>query len=502
MHPVNRARRVTLQRLATLGITGTLGLLRSGQLYGTPAASANPIPGVQGGVIGRDDPSYELWRQSMVWHRSKPARRPDYIVQPRTEDDVMAAIRYAARNKLKVAMRSGGHNPTGPSLRDGGLCIDCSALTKVEIDGAANIAVVQTGTHAYDLMTQLLARGLCFPTPHCPSVGMGGFLLGGGLGWNNGYRSGVATLNIEAVDVVTADGQRILATRDNHPDLRWAARGGGPGIPFAILRFHLKTYPAPKAIRVSTYILPLDRHATMTGTIERMADAIDPRVEILALLLHNPEAPPAAPPQESKVCYLAVFAYGDSDAESRQMLQPFAQSEIAKSALASAEFQDYTFERLFPDFFGTQHPGGYLGRYAAESIFTDEPGKALAAMAPHFREAPSPICHVIASYNQNLKDHPDAMFSAIARHYVGCFAIWDDEADDERNFSWLDETIPLIDPFGKGHYVNEVEARRHPDRIRQCYTPEKWEHMQAVRRKYDPNGVFHTYLGHGQGESE
>ena len=250
----------------------------------------------------------------------------------------------------------------------------------------------------------------------------------------------------------------------------------------------------PKAIRVSSYILPLDKLSTMTSTLDKLSPGKDPRLEILALLMHNPEAPPDAPPEQSKICFLTAFAFGYTAEESRAMLAPLAQSPIASESIVKEEDQPYTLMELFPKFFSTSTPGGYMGRYAAESAITDEPGKILHDMADHFRTARSPICHVIASYGLNLKPHADACYSSIARHYVGCFAIWDDEKDDDHYYRWLEKATTHMDPWAKGHYVNEVDGQRHPERIQLCYSPDSWRRLQVLRQKYDPQGVFHSYL--------
>jgi FAD/FMN-containing dehydrogenase len=493
----NPSRRIVLRQLASASVIGALDLLRSRPLFAAePAApTAGPIPGLQGTVIRRQDQYYEAWRQSLVWHRSKPARYPDMIVQARTEGDAIAAVRYAAENKLKVAVRSGGHNPLGPSVRDGGMCLDLSALTDILVDTSRQVASIQTGVRSLQLIRTLGTHGLCFPTPHCVTVGMGGFLMGGGLGWNHPYRGGVATFNIDAAEVITADGNRVIATAERNSDLLWAVRGGGPGFFGAVTRFHLRLYPAPKAILASSYILPLERLETMTSVLDRITAKTDPRLEILALLMHNPEAPPDAPPERSKICFLTAFAFGDSVDDCRSMLAPIAQSAIAQQSVTKDENQQFTFDRLYPAYFGGDKPGGYMGRYACDSAITDEPGKILHALADHFRRTPSPISHVIASYGLNLKARDDACFSSIAKHYVGCFAIWDEDKDDARNFKWLDQSISLMDPFARGHYVNEVEVRLRPGRIRYCYSDAAWKRLQELRKKYDPNGVFHTYLG-------
>ncbi len=486
------SRRQALQQLASLGALGALGLLRSGQ---APAAAAGAIPGFGGTVTRREDAGYEGLRQSLVWHRSKPARYPDLIAQVRSEDEIAAVLRHAAANRLKVAVRSGGHNPTGPSLRDGGICLDLSALAGIEVDRARQLARVQPGVRAIQLVARLAQDDLTFPTAHCASVGMGGFLLGGGIGWNHGYRGGMATFNIEAADLVLADGRRVTASAEANPDLLWAVRGGGPGLFAAVTRFHLKAYPLPKAIRVSSYILPFAKLATMTTTLDALAPTADPKLELLALLMHDPAAPPGTPPEQAKICFLTAFAFGDSDAQAHAMLAPLAQSALAREATVKEENQVFTLFELFPKFFSTSTPGGYMGRYAAESAITDEPSRILHALADHFRHAHSPICHVIASYNMNLRAHADACFPSTARNYVGCFAIWDDAHADEDNFRWLERATTFMDPWAKGHYINEVEPRRNPERIRQCFPPATWERLQALRRQYDPQGVFHSWLG-------
>lgn len=124
------------------------------------------------------------------------------------------------------------------------------------------------------------------------------------------------------------------------------------------------------------------------------------------------------------------------------------------------------------------------------------PCKTLLALADHFRYATSPHNHVLAAYGTNMKAREDACFSSIGSTFVGCYSIWDNEQEDELHFRWLDQTLPLIDPFAKGHYVNEVEARRHPERICLCYSDVNWKRLQDLRRKYDPEEAFHNYLGH------
>ena len=93
----------------------------------------------------------------------------------------------------------------------------------------------------------------------------------------------------------------------------------------------------------------------------------------------------------------------------------------------------------------------------------------------------------------NTKEKVDSCFSWAVDCYLGCYAIWDKEENDAANYEWLKNSLPLMDPFAVGHYVNEVEPR-HRNAYRKCFSGENWQRLNKLREKYDPDGVFHTYL--------
>ena len=343
MNDKTLSRRLVLKQLASMSVLGALGPLRS-----LPLAAAEDdgllvksIPGIQGKIIRRQDKNYEIWRQSMVWHQSKPNRYPDMIVQAQSDQDVIAAVKYAAQNKLRVAIRSGGHNSNGPSLRDGGALIDVSAMSDIQIDESTQVASIQPGVRSLQLVTEAREKGLSFPVPHCPSVGLSGFVMGGGIGWNYPQRGGMATFSIVGAEIVTADGRLVMATAEQNPDLFWAVRGVGPGFFGVVTRLHLKLYPVPKSIMASSYIFPLADLETVTTTIDKIRknNNVD-RVELITLLMHHPEVPADAPPEESKICFVTAFAFEDSEDGAKAVLEPFAQSALATKSMVKIEHQN------------------------------------------------------------------------------------------------------------------------------------------------------------------
>ena len=152
---------------------------------------------VDGEVVSDGQAGFESRLREMTWNRLAPASRPAAIVRVTDESDVIACVRFARNNGLRLTTRGGGHNWYGTPLRAGVLLLDLSALDGVAIDVAARTAIVQPVVESRDFARRLAAHGLAFPVGHCPGVKLSGYLLSGGLGWNPGTwsagRSAVTT---------------------------------------------------------------------------------------------------------------------------------------------------------------------------------------------------------------------------------------------------------------------------------------------------------------------
>lgn len=434
----------------------------------------------------------------MVWHLSKPERYPDVIVKPRSVDEIVSAIKHAAKYSLKVAIRSGGHNSTGSSLRNEGMLLDLSGMSELEIDENKQIASVQPGVRSDQLVRAAREKGLCFPVPHCTSVGISGFVMGGGIGWNYAQNGGMATFSIVGAEVITADGQRVMATEEDHSDLLWAVRGAGPGFFGVVTRLILKLYPVPRSIMASSYIFPLRELKTVTSILDEVKknNEINDRVELLAVLMHHPEMPADAPPEKSKICFVTAFAFEQSDSDGKAVLEPFSKSELSTKSLVKDEYQSFTFEGLYDKYFSLEDPAGRMARYGADNILTNRGNEALVLIAEHLKKTTSTDTHILAAWGLNLKPRNDASFSGVGDCFIGCYSIWDGENNDVENLDWLKQSQPIIDQFADGHYVNEINGEGNPGRYRECYTKTKWKRLQELREKYDPEGIFHSFLGH------
>jgi FAD/FMN-containing dehydrogenase len=154
------------------------------------------------------------------------ALRPAGVAYCASPGDVAACLNFVSRFRLPVRVRSGGHSYAGWSSVTGGLVVDVSAIHSVSTNN--DTIRVGSGTDLINFYSELAARGLAVPGGSCPTVGIAGLALGGGVGVLS-RRYGLTCDNMTAVQIVTADGSVLDCDRTRNGDLYWASRGGGGG---------------------------------------------------------------------------------------------------------------------------------------------------------------------------------------------------------------------------------------------------------------------------------
>ena len=185
--------------------------------------TALQVPGFRGVLVAPDQPGYGDARA--VWNGTVD-RRPRLIARCNGTADVAAAVRFARDRDLEIAVRGGGHNVAGTAVCEGGIVIDLSAMRAVWVDLAGSTAVVQGGALWGDVDHETQLHGLATTGGIIGHTGVGGLSLGGGIGWLM-RKHGLAVDNLLEAEMVTATGDIVRASADDHPDLYWALRGGG-----------------------------------------------------------------------------------------------------------------------------------------------------------------------------------------------------------------------------------------------------------------------------------
>ncbi|QQQ80409.1 FAD-binding oxidoreductase [Saccharothrix sp. 6-C] len=189
--------------------------------------------------------------------------RPAAIARCVRVEDVQRCLEEARRGGVRVAARGGGHSYAAYSTPHDGLVVDLGPMNGVEVrpDGTA---VIGAGARLGDVYAALAAAGRCLPLGNCPSVGIAGLTLGGGLGWvDRAY--GLTCDWLRAARVVTVDSRRVTASADREPDLFWALRGGGGGNFGVVTSFEFATAPAPEVLTVFRLRFPAGSAADVLG---------------------------------------------------------------------------------------------------------------------------------------------------------------------------------------------------------------------------------------------
>ena len=240
--------------------------------------------------------------------------RPQAIAYCESTEDVERAVSWAARHDIRIAARCGGHSYGGYSTTRG-VIVDVTRMKRVNVgDG---VATVGAGTLLIDLYSKLWRRRVTVPGGSCPTVGISGLALGGGVGLS-GRKFGTTADNIRELTIVTADGEALTCSASQNEDLYWACRGGGGGNFGIVTSFVFDTHPVDE---VTTYFVefPWSRAAQVVRAWLRLpANAPDGLFALCNL------SSTGNPSQQPSVSSAGQF-YG-SEAQLRSLLAPLLEA--------------------------------------------------------------------------------------------------------------------------------------------------------------------------------
>ena len=430
-----------------------------------------------GRVTAPGDPGYDQARKVFY---GKWDRRPAAIVRPADAAEVAQVVGLARDTGLELAVRSGGHSLAGHSVADGGIVLDLSQLTALEVDRERRSAWAQTGLTAGAYTKAVGADGLVTGFGDTGSVGIGGLTLGGGVGYLV-RRHGLTIDNLLAAEVVTADGRVLQVDHERHPDLFWAIRGGGGNFGVATrLRFRLQELPG---IVGGMLLLPAD-----AGVIEGFVAAAGAAPEELSAIANIMVAPPMPflPPEaHGKLVIMAMLAYaGDAEAGERalapfralaeplaDMVQPMPYAGLFEPQ-DDIEVVEESARSMFLDGFD---------RAAAETVVRHLQASTAAMAVAQLRVLGGAMARVPA--DATAFAHRDRPIMA------GVGAVYEHAADRPAHDAWADGFAAAL-RGGPGVYVNFL-SDEGPERVREAYPGPTWDRLVEVKRRYDPHNLFH-----------
>jgi FAD/FMN-containing dehydrogenase len=423
-------------------------------------------------TFARGEAGYEEARRGSSFNARLPDRFPEVIVQAEDVYDVVAAVKRAKRDGMRVTVKSGGHSWAANHLRDGGVLIDLSWLDEVRVDGKR--AAVGPGKSGHELAIELGKKGLFFPAGHCPGVCLGGYLLQGGFGWHS-RTLGPACASLEAIDVVTADGDLVRASAEENADLYWSARGAGPGFFGIVTRFHLRLYPRPKVVGMALQTYPLDRLDDVFRWAHAVGHDVPASIELQLMITH-----------EGIMVYAPILAdslrqaWRDLRFMREHALRPSRNIPFAPTGL-----------RLMYRGVKQHYPDDH--RYAVDNMWTHAPIESLLPGLHRIAETMPPApSHVLWLNWVPPRERPDMAFSMEDDHYLALYAVWKDAADDARYAAWPALRMREMEPLASGCQLADENLGQRPSRFASDRNLARLDELRAAR---DPEGRFFPWMG-------
>jgi FAD/FMN-containing dehydrogenase len=431
-------------------------------------ASTVHRPHFDGQVLTPGTRGYDSARS--VWN-GMIDHRPELIVQCASVGDVVTAVRTARERDLEIGVRCGGHNIAGLAVPDGGLMIDLTTMGRVTVDPVTRRARVQGGAMLGALDRASQPFGLATTAGNVSHTGVGGLTLGGGMGWL-ARQYGLACDNVVSCTVVTADGDIVRASADEHPDLFWGLRGGGGNFGI-VVEFEFRLHPVGTRALVAELTFSLDRAgAALRGWRDLAEEAACPAtltaeisgdtVALGYVWVGDPEAGRALLP--------ALRSIGVPSGEVVRELS-YLELQTRDDSLEGHAYRRYWKGHYLPDL-----SDGAIGAL----VDRDVAGAAL----------PNASLQAYGGAIADVDDDATAFSHRHARFEYVAAVKWSDPGEDSLRMGAARREAAKLDPFAVGAYVNAL-SDEGASGVRRAYSDAKRTRLTAVKDAYDPDNVFH-----------
>jgi FAD/FMN-containing dehydrogenase len=423
------------------------------------------------------------WDSAHEAFNTRVDQRPQAMVFPADAADVVTIVDYARKNGLRIAPQATAHNAAPLGDLDGTIVVQTSEMQEVSIDPIAHRVRVGSGVKWEKVAPRLSDYGLAGLHGSSPDVGIAGYSLGGGIGWLS-RKYGMQTNSVTAIELVTADGEFIRATAQNHPDLFWALRGGNGnfGVATAI---EFAVYPLEEVYSGALFF-PFERASEVLHTWRELLPTFPEELMTWANILHFPPLPELPDQFRGQSFVVVMGAYLGEEAEGRDLLRRIRDLGPAIDTFA-------------------MNPPSELAELAMD------PPDPLPITSGHelLEELPASLIDELMSIAGPESDSGNSLTLFNLRHMGGALArkspgagaratlpgevslfalavVEDDEAAhaaDER----IARLVAAAQPYRAGEYPNFVEE---PADASAFFDAETWQRLREVKALYDPQDMF------------
>jgi FAD/FMN-containing dehydrogenase len=447
------------------------------------AAFANLARDFRGELIRPGDTRYDAARA--IWNGAID-RHPALVARCTGAGDVRAAVRFARERDLLVAVRGGGHNVAGTAVCDGGLVLDLSPMKGLWVDPARRTSRAQGGLLWGEFDRETQAFGLAAPGGIISHTGIAGLTLGGGLGWLM-RRHGLAADNVLSADVVTADGDLVHASAEQHDDLFWGLRGGGGNFG-VVTSFEFRLHPVGPTILAGILLHPAAKARDVLSFYRDFIETAPDELTTIVVLRMAPFAPFLPPSLHGQPVVVIGVCYAGSVDDGERTVAPLRRfGEPLVDLIRPTQYVSHQ------AFFDATAPHG-LGYYWKSEYVPSLSDALIDTLAEQAWGAATPESYTIIFHMGGAVGRQDPEGSAFedrrAAHAVNIDAVWSEPARASACIAWARSLWEAVRPYSTGRvYVNFL-GEEGQDRVRAAYGDDKYERLRVLKRKYDPTNLF------------
>jgi FAD/FMN-containing dehydrogenase len=354
-------------------------------------------------------------------------------------------------------------------------------MRDVEIDVTERRARVGAGAIWEDVVGPASEAGLAALHGSSPDVGIVGYCLGGGMGWY-ARKFGLATNHVTAIELVTADGELLRATHDDHAELFWALRGGGGNFG-VVTAIEFRLFPVTE-VYAGALFFGWERAAEVLHTWNRLLPGLPDEVTSVGRILQVPPLPEIPEPLRGRAFVVVEAAYLGTQTGGEALLAP----------LRALGPELDTFAMVPPVGLAELHmdPREPVPAQSAHRLLTRLPASAIDA----FVDACGPdsgsqlvsveLRHTGGALGRGADHHGarDTLAGELALFGIGVPVDAEVAAFHE---AVLDRVMDAVAPYDAGRYLNFVECACDAS---SAFDDDAWSRLVAVKAQSDPAGLF------------
>jgi FAD/FMN-containing dehydrogenase len=433
---------------------------------------------------------------------STPANRryqeiiPTAIARCANEADVITCVQWCVENGVEPVVRGGGHSFAGYSTTTG-LLIDLRELSEVAFDPAAGTMTVGGGATNAQVFATLDGGPHFLPGGTCPTVGIGGLTLGGGIGPNTRW-AGLTCDHLQQTRLVSAQGEPLDVSSGQYDDLFWALQGGAGGS-FGVntsFTFDLVEVPTKPVTNFSVTWRGADAAGLVIQAFQALMQQAPPEFGAAVIVI------PGDPDEEGKRRGIDVSLDGHfmgTASELQDLLTPVLDIKTPPIEQAIEEMPFWESQRQLSEPETEAHAFTDISRYANAPLPDDAIQQIVDQLVdcPHRTDAAHGLLTLFGWVGGILTQTPRDATAYVHRDMTALWrvgAVWPPDApasiSDELS-AWTQELSSLIAPLTPNESYQNFPNREIVDWQQQYYA-ENLQRLTEVKAVYDPGDVFHN----------